>query len=167
MFNMIANLGVMAGVGPDMVNLQSIASGTNEQSTKRLLALIASSMNLQYLPRALAKEMEARHITDPWELTEYDQWVNDAPRKDIEDIVKQNPNVFGMKIWNWTKIRGQALVGAFNFSVDYIFKDTDEPKVDKIIKQYNKDSHGQWNREATLKAIDALGHLSLLRCTWV
>jgi hypothetical protein len=54
MFNMIANFGVMAGIGPNSVNLQGLAPGLDEQSTKRLLLIISATMNLQYLPKEIA-----------------------------------------------------------------------------------------------------------------
>jgi len=54
MFNMIANLGVMAGIGPDEVHLVEIRPGLDEESTKRLLRMIQACMNLQYLPKDVA-----------------------------------------------------------------------------------------------------------------
>jgi len=54
MFNMIANLGVLAGVGPSKVDLQVLAPGLDEKSSRRLLALISSSLCLQGLPLEIA-----------------------------------------------------------------------------------------------------------------
>jgi len=54
MFNMIADCGVLAGIGPDKVNIVEIRQGLDEQSTKRLLLMIQSCMNLQYLPKDIA-----------------------------------------------------------------------------------------------------------------
>lgn len=56
MFNMIANLGVLAGVSPNNVNLQGLAPGLDEKSSKRLLALISSSLCLQGLPPEIARK---------------------------------------------------------------------------------------------------------------
>jgi len=56
MFNMIADLGVLAGIGPDGPSIHEIRQGLDEQSTKRLLLIISSCMNLQYLPREIATE---------------------------------------------------------------------------------------------------------------
>lgn len=53
-FSMIAECGVMAGIGPDKVNIVEIRQGLDEQSTKRLLLMIQSCMNLQYLPKETA-----------------------------------------------------------------------------------------------------------------
>jgi len=50
MFNMVADCGVLAGIGPDMVNIREIREGLDEESTKRLLLVISNCMNLQYLP---------------------------------------------------------------------------------------------------------------------
>jgi len=54
MFSMIANFGVLAGIGPNSVNLQHLDERLDKKSTMRLLHLIASSMSLQYLPREIA-----------------------------------------------------------------------------------------------------------------
>lgn len=54
MFNMIADCGVMAGIGPDKVNIVEIRQGLDVQSTKRLLLMIQSCMKLQYLPKDIA-----------------------------------------------------------------------------------------------------------------
>lgn len=54
MLNMIANFGVMAGVGPNSVNLQGLNPALDEKSTKRLLIIISECMCLQYLPKEIA-----------------------------------------------------------------------------------------------------------------
>jgi hypothetical protein len=51
MFNMIANCGVMAGLGPNKVSLQGLAKELDEKSTLRLLHLMASCLCLQGLPK--------------------------------------------------------------------------------------------------------------------
>ncbi len=53
MLNMIADCGVNAGIGLNGVNFQSVAEGIDEGSSKRLLALLASSLGLQGLPREI------------------------------------------------------------------------------------------------------------------
>ena len=53
-FNMTAQFGVMAGIGPSTVNLQGLAPELDEKSTKRLLLIISATMNLQYLPKEIA-----------------------------------------------------------------------------------------------------------------
>ena len=54
MFNMTANFGVLAGIGPNSVNLQHLDERLDKQSTMRLLYIIASCMSLQYLPQEIA-----------------------------------------------------------------------------------------------------------------
>jgi len=54
MFNTIANMGVLAGIGPDKVSIHEIDPRLDENSTKRLLRLISATMNLQYLSREIA-----------------------------------------------------------------------------------------------------------------
>jgi len=51
MFNRVADLGVLAGIGPDQVSIHEINPRLDEKSTKRLLQLISSCMNLQFLPK--------------------------------------------------------------------------------------------------------------------
>jgi len=51
MFNRVADLGVLAGIGPDQVSIHEINPRLDEKSTKRLLLLISSCMNLQFLPK--------------------------------------------------------------------------------------------------------------------
>jgi len=53
-FNMVANFGVLAGIGPDQVSIHEIDKRLDEPSTKRLLLIIQSCMNLQYLPKEIA-----------------------------------------------------------------------------------------------------------------
>jgi hypothetical protein len=50
MFNMIVDRGVLAGVGPNHFDLQSLAPGLDDASSKRILGLIAASLGLQGLP---------------------------------------------------------------------------------------------------------------------
>jgi len=110
--------------------------------------------------------MRAHGITNPWDLTEFDQWVNDATRTDIETIAKKhNYKVFGLKLWReWKKIRGKDLVGARNFSVDLIFKNEDEAKVDEFISKYRK---RKWTMKSAKEIVDQLVELALMLCTWV
>jgi hypothetical protein len=50
MLNMISNLGVYAGVGPNNFDLQQLADNIDRTSTTRLLALISSCLAVQGLP---------------------------------------------------------------------------------------------------------------------
>jgi len=110
--------------------------------------------------------MKAHGITNPWDLTEFDQWINDATRKDINTIAEQhNYEVFGLELWGrWNKIRGKALLDARNFSVDLIFKNQDEAKVDELIRKYEKRG---WSMETAKILVDELYELALMSCTWV
>lgn len=56
MFNMIANCGVLAGIGPNSVQLQDLAKGLDKVSTLRILHLISSCMCLQGLPKEIAMQ---------------------------------------------------------------------------------------------------------------
>jgi hypothetical protein len=69
MLNMIAGCGVMAGVGVNGVNDQTDykETGLDEKTSKRLLLLIQSCLNLQYLPPEIAKQeipiISSRHFS--------------------------------------------------------------------------------------------------------
>jgi len=54
MFNMVANFGVLAGIGSDQVSIHEIDKRLDEPSTKRLLIIVQACMNLQYLPKDIA-----------------------------------------------------------------------------------------------------------------
>jgi hypothetical protein len=54
MFNMIANLGVLAGIGPNQVQLHDIAPTLDKPSTIRILNLIAACLSLQGLPKEIS-----------------------------------------------------------------------------------------------------------------
>jgi len=56
MFNMIAGLGVLAGVGPNSVNVHEINENLDKKSTMRLLHLISACMCLQGLPMEIATQ---------------------------------------------------------------------------------------------------------------
>jgi hypothetical protein len=109
--------------------------------------------------------MKAHGITNPWDLTEFDQWVNDAIRTDINTVAEQhNYEVFGLEMWKWKKIRGRDLIHTLNFSVDLIFKNQDEPKVDSLIQRHKR---RKWSMKADKRLIDKLFAIALISCTWV
>jgi hypothetical protein len=121
----------------------------------------------------LGRQMKEHGITDPFDLTEFDQWVNDATRKDIRTVAeKHNYEVFGIHFWGtWTKTRGKDLLDANNFSVDLLFKNADEAQVDEIIQRYEKKAVGhEWDkflRRLTYKTVEDLHKLALAACWWV
>ena len=50
-YNALAQLGVMAGLGPSQVNLHHMPEHLDRKSTLRLLHLCAATLSLQFLPR--------------------------------------------------------------------------------------------------------------------
>ena len=50
-FNALAQLGVMAGLGPSQVSLHYMPERLDRKSTLRLLHLCAATLSLQFLPR--------------------------------------------------------------------------------------------------------------------
>jgi len=71
MFNMISQFGVMAGLGPNNVQIHQISDGIDEKTTKRLLLLISSTLSLQYLPKEIAT-MRIPEGKAPWRFSLYD-----------------------------------------------------------------------------------------------
>jgi len=63
-FNMIANLGVLAGLGPAKVDLQVLPEKYDEKLTRRVL-LNCSCLCLQYLPKEISTEKVTRGNA-PW-----------------------------------------------------------------------------------------------------
>ena len=70
MFNMVSNLGVSAGLGihqEDNYFLQGLSEGIDEKSTRRLLMLMGSCLDLQKLPREILEKeypiMSAKHFS--------------------------------------------------------------------------------------------------------
>lgn len=98
-------------------------------------------------------------------LTEFDQWVNDATRKDIENTVaKEDEQVFGLKIWTWEMMPSEQLKGVCNFSVDLIFRNKDKDKVLRII---DEEAKKPFSMTATKALVEKLFELAILSCTWV
>ena len=56
MFNMVTDCGVLAGVRRNSFDLQHLENGIDEQSSKRLLALVSSSLGLQGLPKEILEQ---------------------------------------------------------------------------------------------------------------
>jgi hypothetical protein len=113
----------------------------------------------------LAREMKERGITNPWDLTEFDQWVNDATRRDIENTVeKEGGEVFGLKVWTWEILPAEKLKGIYNFGVDLVFRNNDKDKVLMIIDEEGKKP---FNMATTKRLVDELFKLAIMSCTWV
>ncbi|MCW4008516.1 MAG: hypothetical protein NWF09_07520 [Candidatus Bathyarchaeota archaeon] len=97
-----------------------------------------------------------------FELTEFDQWVNDATRACINKILDKYKNeVFGIEFWSWHILCGEQLRDANNFSVDVIFKNCDFDKVKNAIINYEK------KKINNAKVIDTLFNDAVFVCTWV
>ncbi len=112
----------------------------------------------------LAKQMRAHGIKSSWNLTEFDQWVNDATRRDIENLLAENKQVFGLKMWIWETIEAENLKGICNFGVDLIFRNEDRQKVKDLIEGYK---HQKWSMLNAKKLVDKLFDLAIMSCTWV
>lgn len=76
MFNMISQFGILAGLGPNSVNLQHLPEEFDEKLTKRMLLLCSSCLCLQYLPPEIAEQEIPEGEGPPWRfrLAEYIQF---------------------------------------------------------------------------------------------
>lgn len=119
-------------------------------------------------PTALTKAMQLQHINSPFQLTEFDGWVNDATREDIATLAKQS-KVFGLKLWTYKELRGEQLTECYNFDVNYLFKESDHDQVKKLIDDYISIDNQvpRLDQLETIKFLDALGKLTLYSCIWV
>ena len=108
------------------------------------------------------KEMAKHRIVNPLDLTEFDSWVNEATRKDINSIIdRYGDGVFGLKMWKWDVLRGKELRDVGNFEVDLVFRKDRMERVKNLISKYE-------NREIDeRKIVDELFDQALYVATWV
>lgn len=79
----------------------------------------------------------AKNKINPFYLTEFDQWVNDLTREDINDIIEKY-EVFGVDTFDYKIIEKDELRNAPNFSVNLIFLEEDRDKVVELIEKYRR-----------------------------
>jgi len=120
----------------------------------------------------LAKQMQEHGIRDPADLGEFDiEWVNPATMKDIETVAAEhNWKIFGLKAWEWSKIRGKDLLNVHTFEVDYIILNKDEAKADELIKTYRDKQQkigNKFDSKIAWAVVNGLSALALMSCTWV
>ena len=105
------------------------------------------------------RELPARYI---FELSEADNWVNDATRKALNFIADTlGDRVFGLQFWKWRFFKSDELRNAPNFSIDLIFLEEDRPQVEQLIQQYENRQID--NHQIVYKLFD----LAIYNCTWV
>ena len=108
------------------------------------------------------KEMKRLGIWNPFDATEFDTSLNDAIRRDINNILRDyGDGVFGLKLWDFRFLRAGELKDAGNFSVDLIFLEKDRPKVEELVEAYKA---GKINNEVFAKNIC---DLAIYVCWWV
>jgi len=71
MFNMVSQFGVLAGLGPNNVQIHEIRDGIDKKITTRLLLIISSTLSLQYLPKDVAT-MQIPEGKAPWRFSLHD-----------------------------------------------------------------------------------------------
>jgi hypothetical protein len=108
----------------------------------------------------LTKEMVERGIRTPFELTEFDQWANDATRRDINELVEKH-EVFGLKLWSMEVVEKERLRDVCNFGVDVVFDEKDRNDVMSAIARYR---NGELSDRCFIDLIFTLG---LYTCLWV
>jgi hypothetical protein len=109
----------------------------------------------------LTKEMIERGVRSPFDLSEFDQWVNDATRKDINEIANKR-EVFGLHVWDFTILERKELLGKiYNFGVDHIFDVKDRERVLSAIEQYKSGKIG------AQEFLDLIFPIAVYSCMWV
>jgi len=101
-------------------------------------------------------------IRSPFDLTEFDQWSNDAQREDINALLKERgeDGVFGLKVngkLEW--IPGSKLRDVLNFGVDYIFAEDDYHDVELAVHKFKDTDYNRFLSE--------LSNFSIYDCLWV
>ena len=110
----------------------------------------------------IVRQMKQRKVYNPLKLTEFDQWVNDATRKDINFLLDQyDGELFGLKIWEMEILEGEELRDCRNFSVSYIFLKKHRHAIETLINDYKAD------KIPTLSFLDKLGKLAVYTAWWV
>jgi hypothetical protein len=111
--------------------------------------------------------MQQHGINDPWDLTELDQWVNDATRTDINNVLNRlHDEVFGLRTSDFGIVSASELKDALNFSVNYIFSLKEKDGVQSDISKYKSKGKG-WDPRALSSLLDRLSAKALYSCLWV
>lgn len=66
MFNIVAQFGVLAGLGPNNVNIQHLAEDIDEKKTKLLLLWCSSCLGFQRLPQEIIRQEIPEKEGPPW-----------------------------------------------------------------------------------------------------
>ncbi|MCI4463752.1 MAG: hypothetical protein JHC30_06245 [Caldisericum sp.] len=107
----------------------------------------------------LFDEMEKRGYkpTEIFELTEFDQWVNDAMR---EDLLQFGEGFFGLQFWSW-RIYEAPFENVKNFQFDMVFRNEDKERVFEVIEKYEK-------REIDAReCVHRISEMAVFHCIWV
>jgi len=100
------------------------------------------------------------HGKTPLDVTEFDQWVNEATRKDINKIVSEK-DVFGLKFWTWDILERNELKNVGNFGVDVILKRRDREKILELIEKYKN------GKISAREIVDIIFDMAVYVCEWV
>jgi len=100
-------------------------------------------------------------ISNPWQLTEFDQWSNDAQRQDINELLDKmgEEGIVGLKLNENEWIPGARLRDVCNFGVDFVFAAAQRPKVEKLIRKLKEKKYS--------KLLEKLSNIALENCMWV
>jgi hypothetical protein len=104
----------------------------------------------------LFDEMRKRGVNF-YDLTEYDQWVNDATRKELEQFDK---NYFGLEFWTW-KIYPAPFKDVKTFQFHVVIRNKHKERVLKIIDDYKN------GRIDSCECVKLIFKLAVYSCFWV
>jgi len=92
-----------------------------------------------------------------FDLEEFDEWVNDATRADLEQFKE---GYFGLQFWTW-KMYKAPFSEVKNFQFDVVLKEEDKEKILEAIKKYE-------SREIdSREVVDKIFDLAVYVCVWV
>jgi len=122
----------------------------------------------------IVREMERLNIRSIFDITEFDQSLNDATRRDITKLLKKHRGkLIGLKLWSYEVKRGEELENVPNFGVDYIFRAEDEEKVKRIVENFEK-RQGElrkiglaYSMNEVGELLDKLDAIAVYECLWV
>jgi len=110
----------------------------------------------------VAKALAEHRVRSIYDISEFDNWINVAQRKDINELLDKRgeENVFGLKLNPLGVIPGSKLRDICNFGVDYVFSNEEGVPIRVGLAMYE-------NKENYVKMLDALDKLALETCIWV
>ena len=111
----------------------------------------------------LFEELKKHGVKNPWDLTEFDTWVNDATREEL-NYLADSKDCFGLEMYDYKIIEKDRLKNICNFGVNYIFENKDK---DRVLKEINDYRNVRFDGHRLKDFVNNLQDLSIYSCIWV